>query len=164
LIFFILKLSYKYKMEIDGYENYLIYENGKVQNKKTKRFLKQQLNKEGYYQVQLRNNKKPKIWSIHRLVGLHYLESVEGKNIIDHIDRNKTNNHISNLRWCNHSENTINTNVYNSNKLGIKNIFYNQIHKYYVFAIRRNNINHTKYFKTLEECIEYRDEYLANIN
>jgi len=151
-------------MEIDGYENYLIYDDGRVQNKKTKRFLKQFFNKDAYYLVGLYKNGKRKCFSTHRLVALHYLDSVEGKNEIDHIDRNKTNNHISNLRWCNRSENTLNTNTYKSNKLGIKHITKNKDCNTYRFQIIRQNNYHTKCFKTLEECIEYKDNYLANIN
>lgn len=155
-------------MEIDGYENYLIYEDGRVQNKKTKRFLKQK-NNNGYYSVGLCNNKKQKYFYIHRLIGLHYLERVEGKDCIDHIDRNKTNNHISNLRWCNHNENMHNKKynehkVSKKNKLGIKNIYYCETYKKYLFKIMINKKTHIKGFKTLEECIEYKDKYLANIN
>lgn len=148
-------------MEIIDYPNYLIYDDGRVQNKKTKRFLKQFFNKkDGYYLVALSKNGKRKNFTIHRLVGLHYLEKIEGKDCIDHIDRNKTNNHVSNLRWCNYSENNINKIIQSNNKLGIKNIFYCQTYKCYFFQIIRQHIKHSKKFKTLEECIKYRDEYL----
>ena len=40
-------------MEIIGYNNYLIYEDGKVQNKKTKRYLKPATHKYGYLYVDL---------------------------------------------------------------------------------------------------------------
>tara|TARA_Y100000592_G_scaffold64988_1_gene101113 strand:- start:177 stop:629 length:453 start_codon:yes stop_codon:yes gene_type:complete len=149
-------------MEIEGYENYLIYDDGRVQNKKTKRFLKQRLDKDGYYKVILCKNGKSKTYRVHRLVGLHYLESVEGKNIIDHIDRNKSNNYVSNLRWVNNAENQHNTDVRKNNKLGLKYICKNTHCSTYKFTINRNNIIHSKHFKTLDECINYRDEYLAN--
>ena len=151
-------------MEIDGYENYLIYNDGRVYNKIRNTFLKQQLNiKTGYYNVGLSKNDKRKNFTIHRLVGLHYLDSIEGKRYIDHIDRNKTNNNISNLRWCNHSENMINVGIKCHNKLGYKYIHKTKFNTYR-FVLHRQNINHSKCFKTLEECIEYRDNYLANIN
>lgn len=44
---------------------------------------------------------------IHRLVAKHFLDPVEGKDFVNHIDGDKTNNHISNLEWVTKSENTI---------------------------------------------------------
>ena len=49
-------------------------------------------------------------------------------------------------------------------KLGIKHITKNKDCNTYRFQIIRQNNYHTKCFKTLEECIEYKDNYLANIN
>ena len=148
-------------MEIIDYPNYLIYDDGRVYNKNTKRFLKQK-NNNGYYNIGLFKNGKQKYFYIHRLVGLHYLERVEGKDYIDHIDRDKTNNHISNLRWCNGNENKLNSGIRCDNKLGIKYIRKTKSNNY-KFQISRNDIKHYKTFKTLEECIKYRDEYLEKL-
>ena len=84
-------------MEIVGFENYLIYPDGKVQNKKTKRYLKPQINSEGYYHIQLRKDKKPHSFMIHRLVGLHYIPNPDNKRCLDHINRIKTDNRVENL-------------------------------------------------------------------
>lgn len=46
--------------------------------------------------------------TVHRLIGLLFLRNDEGKLTVDHIDRNKRNNHISNLRWATYSEQAIN--------------------------------------------------------
>ena len=147
-------------MEIINYPNYLIYDDGRVQNKKTKRFLKPSKTKKGYYNVVLCKNGDTKHFLNHRLVALHYIPKVEGKNLVDHIDRDKTNNHVSNLRWCNPTENIINSDVYITNKLGIKHI---RKTPYNTFRceIRRNGKQHSKSFKTLDEAIEYRDNYLS---
>ena len=151
-------------MEIIDYPNYLIYDDGRVYSKYKNKFLKPRINiKNAYHSVGLCNNGKQKYFYIHRLVGLHYLEKIEGKDCIDHIDRDKSNNHVNNLRWCNHSENNINKIIQSNNKLGIKNIFYCQTYKCYFFQISRNDIKHSKKFKTLEECIKYRDEYLEKL-
>lgn len=42
---------------------------------------------------------------IHRSVALAFLENPEGKPIVNHKDRNRQNNHISNLEWATASEN-----------------------------------------------------------
>jgi hypothetical protein len=63
----------------------------------------------GHCQLAIRHNGECKYYYIHRLVGEHFLEKPSAeKCLIDHIDRNKTNNHVNNLRWCTHQENSNN--------------------------------------------------------
>lgn len=68
-------------------------------------FIRYTINKDGYYYVGLCINGKPKQYKVHRLVAEAFIDKVEGKNHIDHIDCNKLNNSPSNLRWCTHAEN-----------------------------------------------------------
>jgi len=44
---------------------------------------------------------------IHRLVAEYFLEPVEGKEFVNHIDGDKTNNKIDNLEWVDRSENQL---------------------------------------------------------
>ena len=46
--------------------------------------------------------------NVHRLVAETFIPNEEGHQIIDHIDRDVFNNHISNLRWCSSSESNCN--------------------------------------------------------
>lgn len=46
--------------------------------------------------------------SLHRLLGLQFIPNPENKPVIDHIDRNKLNNDLSNLRWATIQENRLN--------------------------------------------------------
>ena len=65
---------------------------------------KQDCNSDGYLTVRVRHVRT----TVHRLVAQAFLgERPEGM-VIDHIDRDKTNNHISNLRYCSLSENSKN--------------------------------------------------------
>lgn len=58
--------------------------------------------------------------SIHRLIAEAFLPNPLGLRDVDHIDGNKTNNRVENLRWVSHKENCNNPNtkykhVYSSN-------------------------------------------------
>ena len=97
-------------MEIEGYSNYLIYDDGRVWSKNTNKFLTPLISKKGYYRVALYKNNKSFRPGIHRLVALHYIDNPENKPEVDHIDRNKSNNNINNLRWVTSLENCDNRN------------------------------------------------------
>ncbi len=95
-------------MEVIGFENYKIYENGDVENIKTKRILKTGTDTHGYLRVKLCKDGKGTNINIHRLIALHYIPNPDNKKCVDHIDRNKQNNSIDNLRWVTCSENRLN--------------------------------------------------------
>jgi len=96
---------------IQNFPNYLIYQDGRVYNISRGKFLQpSKLQDTGYLYYTLYDGKGgKKIQKIHRLIGLHFIPRVEGKHCLDHIDRNKLNNDITNLRWCTISENNRNT-------------------------------------------------------
>lgn len=66
--------------------------------------LKPHINK-GYEYVHLCKNGKPYYAKVHRIVADAFLEVIPGKTHVNHIDGNKTNNHVSNLEWCTALEN-----------------------------------------------------------
>ena len=151
-------------MEIEGYSNYLIYPDGRVQNKKTKRFLKHQLNKHrGYYQVELWKNNKRYMFRVHRLLAIHFIPNPYNLECVDHINRNKLDNRLENLRWCNKENNSHNTTATKNSKSGIKNIHrHSQVG--YNFTKTYKKKQYHKWFSTLEEAIEYRYNFINNLN
>ena len=145
-------------MEIEGYSNYLIYPDGRVYSKNIKRFKKAYPNlRTKYIQCQLCKDGKHKTFKIHRLVALHYIPNPENKPEVDHINRDIKDNRVDNLRWATRSENTQNIGLINTNTSGIKNISPHRNN--YIYQKSFNNKKHQKIFKTLQEAIEYKEEY-----
>ena len=114
----------------------------------------------GYYTLSLYKNGKETHKRIHRLLGETFIPNPENKPYIDHINRDKLDNRLENLKWATTIENSHNHSLYITNKLKEQNIGYSKHHKLYVFRIIRFGIKHTKYFKTLDEAKDYRDKYL----
>lgn len=86
---------------------------------KTEKILKPYLSNTGYKVISLDNKR----FYIHRLVAQAFLPNPENKPEIDHIDTNRTNNSISNLRWVTRSENNrnpISLEKYKIGRTGIK--------------------------------------------
>lgn len=59
----------------------------------------------GYLVVNLYKNKKIFHIKIHRVVASAFIPNPDNKRCVDHIDTDKTNNKVSNLRWCTQKEN-----------------------------------------------------------
>jgi hypothetical protein len=72
--------------------------NGKIKVKE--RQLKQSINKYGYHCCTLQKDGKRYFKLIHRLVAEVFLENNSSYKEVNHIDRNKSNNSIDNLEWC----------------------------------------------------------------
>lgn len=90
------------------YPKYSVSNYGRVQNNKSKRILKG-MDRKGYLRLKLMTmNSNGKMVSIHRLVAEEFIDNPEGYDCIDHKDRNKQNNFVNNLKWCNHRINNRN--------------------------------------------------------
>jgi hypothetical protein len=89
-------------------ENYPLYEvsnYGFVRNKRTQKISLGWDRGLGYKKAKLYNGKTYKSFYIHRLVAIAFLEKIDGKNDVNHIDFNPSNNKVENLEWCSHHEN-----------------------------------------------------------
>lgn len=60
-----------------------------------------------YLKVKLYKNGKEKHHSIHRLVAEAHIPNLENKPMVNHLDGDRKNNHISNLEWATYSEDQI---------------------------------------------------------
>ena len=151
--------------DIDGYEGiYKIYEDGRVWSYKYNKFIKPFINNTNYYRISLTKDKERYKFYIHRLLAINFIPNPLNRPQVDHIDRNRQNNDLSNLRWVTQAENQANTGVRINNILREKNIYPAKVlypnKGGYVVRIVRNGINKTKYFKELEDAIDYRNAVL----
>lgn len=58
-----------------------------------------------YKRVHLCKDGKKKKHSVHRLIALHFLKKISGKNEVNHKDGNHFNNSLENLEWVTPGEN-----------------------------------------------------------
>lgn len=154
-------------MEIQDYPNYLIYDDGRVWTGRRKgtneKFLKPHKNRLGYHKVCLSRDGKHKMFSVSRLVALHYLPNPENKPEVDHIDRDKDNNHISNLRWATRQENCDNRGMPITNTSGHTGIYYEKSQNRWIFQYRKRGNNISKTFKTKKEAICFKFFFLLKL-
>lgn len=62
--------------------------------------------KAGYLRIILSDkNYKKKLWTVHRLVALAFLDNPSNLPVVNHKDENKENNRVDNLEWCTQSYN-----------------------------------------------------------
>lgn len=104
--------------EIENFTGYYIEDNGTVwsdivsrSKNKMRREEKHQLTPRplpnGYLRVYMRRDSDYKRVDmyIHRLVALAFIPNPDNKKFVNHIDTNRSNNHVDNLEWCISKEN-----------------------------------------------------------
>lgn len=113
----------------------------------------------GYREIEIDNKK----YKAHRLAWL-YVHGEMPKNLIDHIDNNRSNNKISNLREATYQTNSENYKTPKTNKSGVKNVsWYKKLNKWVVSISVEKTKKTIGYFDDLEfaelVAIEARNKY-----
>ena len=95
---------------VEGYEGlYTVSDCGDVFSCRRNgevRKLKGGLTEGRYLNVTLTKEGKGKTFLVHRLVANAFIPNTDNKPCVDHIDEDKANNTVGNLRWCTPQENT----------------------------------------------------------
>ena len=137
--------------EIEEFPAYSVSTLGRVKNKHGN-ILTGTPRPDGYMSLLLSREGKSNRRLLHRLVALAFIPNPEGKAYIDHINQDKSDNSIPNLRWATHSENMLNR----------KKEHPDYITKEVRFRVRVKGFPE-KRFLTEEEAIAYRDNLLAQV-
>tara|TARA_R110001599_G_C11847248_1_gene620152 strand:+ start:82 stop:552 length:471 start_codon:yes stop_codon:yes gene_type:complete len=122
-----------------------VFKNGNISH------LKHHLNKNGYYQVCIHKKWK---W-VHRLLAIVFISNDFNKPCVDHIDRNRTNNNLNNLRWVTYSENNNNKSDSVGSVLKTFDKVNGKIYEGWRASYYFNNKKISKRFKTKELCDEF---------
>ena len=155
---------------IDGFEGYAVSNFGNVRGKKNT-ILKYSCSKGGGFYPQITLYKDKKLYSrrIHRLVALAFIPNPDNLPTIDHIDRNKSNNNVNNLRWADRQTQSNNRKPFfhcnKKNKTGERYIYFDRRKSKQIYLRMCNkHINNGKgihkYFYTIEEAVVFRDKLI----
>jgi hypothetical protein len=158
-------LEYTIWKQIDGYENYEVSICGSVRNITTKRILRPNLSSGYYYVILCRKNEKVKNITVHSLVANAFIPKLDtSKNCVDHIDSNRLNNTISNLRWASHQENQFNRSLSSKNTSSVKGVsFDKKINMWRARIMINNKRIHLGYFDKLNDAKIVRQQKAAEL-
>jgi hypothetical protein len=143
---------------IEENDNYAISSFGNIKNLNSGNFLKPTINRYGYYQVNLFRNGKYKTRLMHRLVAQSFLENPYNKLEVDHIDCDRLNNNLNNLRFATREENSQNCKiVVSKNTSGVKGVsFSKKLNKWHAQITKDGVKLHLGYYKNLEDAKQIR--------
>ena len=146
-------LDFEMFLLVDGYENYCVSNHGNIKNSKTNRIMKPSNHRQGYKIIVLSKYGQRKTFTVHRLVAKAFLENSDNKQKVDHIDENKANNNVKNLRWSTFQENRYNQGKYKNNKTGYKGVYFDKCaNKYRAYININGKIKHLGQFPTAEDA------------
>lgn len=145
----------------DYEELYKINKKGEIWSNYYNKMMTPTLHNTGYYIIEITKDGVVKQTTIHRLLAIQFIPNPNNLPTVDHIDRNKTNNCLENLRWA--SFRTNNLNMGKTPKSGHQNIYIDN-YKCAIVNIRVNGERYNKRFYNLEDAIAWRDKTIEELS
>lgn len=151
--------------KIEGHDGYEISSKGQVRSywksarigwsisPEPRRLLKQKLDGRGYNIVQLHSSTT---MLVSRLLAYAFIPNPLNLPFVDHIDRNRLNNNLSNLRWCSQQQNSLNRKQKATNTSGKTGV--SQCRNKWLAFWQENKIQKRQSFKTFDEASAHRDK------
>lgn len=147
-----------------GFPGYSISSEGQARNDKTGRILRQQLSR-GYCVIKPmdRDLNKGISTRIHRLVGQAFIPNPEGLPCIDHINGNRQDNRVENLRWTPYTGNARNRGLMKNNTSGHPGVYFHKPSKKWMAYFREDGkMYYLGLFSDFEEATMIRDSFAAD--
>ena len=149
---------------IEGFENYIIFEDGIIMNFWTGKEMKTTLNQSGYLHLTLNKNGKRHHFYLHRLLAQTFIPNPDNLPEVDHIDRDESNNNLENLHWVTKLENCQNKGKPKTNTSGIKCISWSIKYNIWIFEKKINGKRHTKSSKDKQVVIDFKAKFYLEHN
>ena len=111
--------------QIPGFSDYAVTEAGRVYSYFSNKYVRNHQGPKNGVRVLLRNplgRRGKRAVMIHKLVALYFVHKPDGCDMIQHVDGNKLNNHVSNLKWISRSYNQGRRSVQATSKTGYKGV------------------------------------------
>jgi len=142
---------------IKDFENYSISNLGRLRNNATDRILKPGIDTHGYYKLNLYKDGNMYTKKIHKLVGDAFIDNPYNKSCVDHINNNKLDNNVFNLRWVSKQENSMNSKLSSKNTSNYKGVtFYKQNSKWMAQIQIKGKKYNLGYFDNIEDAVNAR--------
>jgi hypothetical protein len=141
-------------LTVKGFPNYEVSNFGNIRHKTTNEILKPSVDRKGYRRVNLSFNSKKRNFQLHRLVATTFLNNYEDKECVDHIDGDKLNNNLYNLRFATKQQNNFNRKKISGEMTSVhKGVSWQQREKKYSAKIKFNGKDYwIGYFRTEDEA------------
>ena len=147
----------------DFEEFYKINREGQIWSNHYDKILKNTICEDGYEKItltnEIKNNNKR---SIHRLLAIQYIPNPDNLEDVDHIDMNKLNNNLDNLRWVSRSINCRNRDSSYKTQGSLCECFDKKRNKVYYKAQYRidYNVNRSKSSDDRQVCEDWLEQMM----
>lgn len=141
-----------FPIDLNGFEEkYKVTNDGRIWSEYIHNFLKPYNSKGGYKRVKINYGDRNKKFMVHRLVAMAFIKNddPESKTQVDHIDCDRTNNNVTNLRWVTPKENTA-----HSIDNGFRNI--------YTYVLINNTTKEKLVFNRISKLCKYFNVCITN--